>query len=102
MLPKSQRSNSSPAKHLNLLHVPPLALGRTTAASTQKSTLGEDVKLQDCRQSIISMPDRTSHTDGGKRKNPAPSNRSVAHSVARIAANRDAAVLPRVPLPVAS
>jgi hypothetical protein len=36
---------------------------------------------------VVSIPDRTSRTGAGRRKVPAPSNRSAAHSVARIAAH---------------
>ena len=43
---------------------------------------------------VVSIPDRTSRTGAGKRKVPAPSNRSAAHSVARrIAACRSGVVL---------
>ena len=71
----------------------------TAEKLTSKRAVAANVKRQDGREAVVSIPDvsipdRTSCTDAGKRTVPAASNRSAAHSAARrIVAGRNAAVL---------
>ena len=67
--------------------------------ANKQRAVAANVKPQDGREAVVSIPDvsipdRTSRTDAGKRTVPAASNRSAAHSAARhIVADRNAAVL---------
>ena len=76
--------------------------------ANKQRAVAANVKRQDGREAVVSIPDvsipdRTSRTDAGKRTVPAASNRSAAHKVAwRIAGRRSVAVLLRALLRAAS